>query len=244
MAYLRREFATTRTERAPGKFSHSFVLVCGHNDCPARQHIFFNAGLGTPREAVRQKFQQKGWEVDTHDASGDRCPLHKNSNGHSAIRLITKPKPAGTVDTSKAVARLTAPAAQPKETRPMTTVTPFVSTAQPSISDRRLIFSKLNDVYVDEKHGYKGEWDDSSVAKDLGVTVEWVRSIREQNFGPLNGNGELREMVAKAKALSTEGWKAVEELHKLGPLVQRALAIRVELEKIDKRIAEITTRNN
>lgn len=232
MSMMRRRFATERIERAPGRFVHAHVVICGQRGCPNKQHLFFTSGPGTPDDVVLKKFQQKGWHIDRNDSLSDRCPYH-TERGHGTIRVI----PANGIDTSKAVARL----APPKETTMPSNVTPLSSTAQqPTISDRRLILSKLDEVYLDEARGYKTPWNDEAVAKDLGTPVEWVRTIRSENFGPLNSNGELQEMITKLRALCDEGWKIVEELQKLGPQVARALAIKPELEKIDRRLSEIT----
>jgi hypothetical protein len=56
---------------------------------------------------------------------------------------------------------------------------------------KRIIFSKLNDVYADEKTGYSGDWTDAKVAADLGVSVDWVREVRDEDFGP-ETNAEIR----------------------------------------------------
>ncbi|MCR6673294.1 hypothetical protein [Devosia ginsengisoli] len=55
---------------------------------------------------------------------------------------------------------------------------------QMSREDRRLIFAKLEEVYIDEKSGYSAGWNDDAVAKDMACPRAWVEEIREQNFGP------------------------------------------------------------
>lgn len=71
----------------------------------------------------------------------------------------------------------------------------------PSFDERRLIFAKLNDVYLDEKTGYSGSWSDKKVAEDLGVPWKWVEDIRSQNFGPVGDSETAREIVSEAKTL-------------------------------------------
>ena len=53
--------------------------------------------------------------------------------------------------------------------------------------ERRIIFEKLNDVYVSEKVGYMEDWNDEKVAKDLGVARAWVSGLREEMFVPGHG---------------------------------------------------------
>jgi len=48
--------------------------------------------------------------------------------------------------------------------------------------DRRIIFSEIDSHYLDEKRGYAKDWDDLKIATGLKVSVEWVRTIREDNF--------------------------------------------------------------
>jgi hypothetical protein len=70
-----------------------------------------------------------------------------------------------------------------------------------SKADRRIIFNKIEDVYGDETIGYKGDWSDVKVSEDLGVKVEWVSLIREENFGPAHNQvaalAEAREAGQK-----------------------------------------------
>ena len=54
-----------------------------------------------------------------------------------------------------------------------------------SRDDRRIIFSKLEAVYLDEKRGYDEAWTDERVSKDLGVPRAWVATVRDENFGPV-----------------------------------------------------------
>ena len=70
--------------------------------------------------------------------------------------------------------------------------------------DRRVIFAKINDVYLDEQSGYSKGWTDQKVADDLGVPVAWVAEIRERDFGKeLNETERLIEdAVAEANRLA------------------------------------------
>jgi hypothetical protein len=67
--------------------------------------------------------------------------------------------------------------------------------------DRRLIFAKINDVYLDEKQGYSSGWSDKRVSEDLGVPCAWVKTIREDNFGFEGANEDVRPILDEVKKL-------------------------------------------
>lgn len=68
--------------------------------------------------------------------------------------------------------------------------------------ERRLIWAKLEEVYLDERSGFTAGWTDERVAVDLGVPRAWISTIREENFGPDHS-------VEVEKALSTANELAV-----------------------------------
>src|SRR3974390_2318891 len=59
--------------------------------------------------------------------------------------------------------------------------------------DRRIIFEKINEVYINEREGYAAPWTDDKVAKDLGSPRSWVTQVREEMFGPAQSNAEIDE---------------------------------------------------
>lgn len=75
-----------------------------------------------------------------------------------------------------------------------------------SRADRRIIFAQIEEVYVDETTGYRDGWSDSAVAKHLGahIPLAWVAAVREENFGPVKDNGEVRDMLARVEQISIE----------------------------------------
>src|SRR5262249_4668120 len=98
--------------------------------------------------------------------------------------------------------------------------------------DRRIIFEKLNDVYIDGKVGYGRGWTDEKVATDLGVPRAWVKLLREENFGDEVGNEDIRDQVNEARKVLAD-IKALQQ-HFEG--VQRLFAVA---DKIEKSLAEI-----
>jgi hypothetical protein len=53
--------------------------------------------------------------------------------------------------------------------------------------DRRIIFSEIDTHYLDETRGYASNFDDKRIADALKVPLAWVRTLREENFGPERG---------------------------------------------------------
>lgn len=80
--------------------------------------------------------------------------------------------------------------------------------------DRRIIFSEIDSHYLDELRGYAKDWDDLKVATGLKVAVEWVRSIREENFGAEKGD-QIGVEIEKLKASSAEAEKLIQIMRTL-----------------------------
>ena len=89
--------------------------------------------------------------------------------------------------------------------------------------DRRIIFADIDLHYLDETRGYETSYDDKRIADGLNVPLAWVRTIREENFGPERGeaiNAELDKLkaakddieasISKMRALWSEINKALE----------------------------------
>lgn len=123
---------------------------------------------------VTKSFQRKGWYVG-RDRKHDLCP----DCARKPVVLTTKPT-------------------TPEEPEPMKPVLAVVKeptmAADPpremGIEDRRIVFEKLNEVYLSKTEGYSNGWTDLRVAQDLGVPTSWVAKVREDFFGPVKTNAE------------------------------------------------------
>jgi hypothetical protein len=102
--------------------------------------------------------------------------------------------------------------------------------------ERRIIISKLNDVYVDEKIGYRGDWSDGKVATDLGVPVQWVAEIRDENFGPEDINEADTELAKKMTELEHMAAEVLAAIKEYDAAVD---AIDTKIEAFDKANAEM-----
>jgi len=118
---------------------------------------------------VAAKFEKLGWKIAKYPA-GHRCPAC-----FSAIKMAAARKKEGAVEKEKVV-----PIAVPPRT--------------PSRDEKRIIFQKIDELYISETVGYSGDWSDALIAEDLKVPLAWVAGIREENFGP-----NISEAVTKAE---------------------------------------------
>lgn len=99
--------------------------------------------------------------------------------------------------------------------------------------DKRLIFEKLNEVYIDEKEGYSTPWTDDKVAKDLGVPRAWVADVRDEMFGPVASNSDIDHVLKASKTLTDEIAKHREQGDKL---MTSANALLRQFEQITKAV--------
>jgi hypothetical protein len=152
---------------------------------------------------IARKLEAKGWRIGKSKSS-HRCPRCFHRARQAAINKKKENEMADNVQVVQA------------NTRVM------------SREDRRVIFDKLNSVYVDGKVGYGNGWTDDKVATDLGIPRAWVKLIRDENFGDEVGNESIRHEVAEAKLLL----KTIREHGELTRLI--ALS-----DKIEKSLAEI-----
>lgn len=199
-----------------GRHQRGAKITCGH--CGVIHTIVVNTWKGhssnTEMETyyAAEKFRKDGWKVGK-SAHQNRCP-----GCFSAIKIAATRKRKETLmnTTSKVVP---IPTNGPiEEHRPMTR------------DERRIIFSKIDELYVGDKTGYVEGWSDARIATDLGVPRAWVSSLREEYFGP-----EMNEnMVADAKMLLTE-IKNIELA--AGPIVKQMNELAVRAETI-KRMLE------
>lgn len=70
--------------------------------------------------------------------------------------------------------------------------------------DRRIIFAEIDTHYLDETTGYATDYNDKRIAEGLKVPLAWVRTIREENFGPEKSSDfeykTLKTLVENAEA--------------------------------------------
>lgn len=110
----------------------------------------------------------------------------------------------------------------PKVSMPVPVASTGLQSLVPAPMDKvthRIIFAKLNEVYLDEKTGYAGEWNDAKVALDLGIDVGHVAEVRTSFFGP-----ETNASLMRA---------AIDNIVKAGQDIERRVVL------IDKKIEQM-----
>jgi len=178
------------------KFVRGITATCGY--CPTVESLPVNSFATkhsddqSELQFIRRKLEARGWKV------GNRQDQHRCPKCFAAIKATA----ARRASENRSIAN-------GGGTAPMTTVTPIKSlkeagTRMMGREDRRIIFAKLNEVYVGDKVGYGDGWTDEKVAGDLGVPRAWVKLIRDENFGDEMANDEIRQRLSEADALMKE----------------------------------------
>lgn len=168
-----RRFTSTKSIRG-GKPATGNIIRCGK--CETTETHWPKPGLNPI--VSKKYFLRQGWSVGKGPRA-DRCPDCLKNIGQSGV--FADKLPAAIKKKEETEHMLT----KPKEPRKL------------GRDERRLIFAKLEDVYVDEKTGYELGWTDQKLADDLGVPRAWVTTIRDENFGALATNVESSKDMEK-----------------------------------------------
>lgn len=165
------------------------------SECNQVEHFASNGVKRPPPEAAAQHFRKLGWRVGGGPRA-DVCPACLAKKRGLATEIVSRLTDAPSeANEPQAVTSPVPPARpSPSELPPRTM----------SFADRRLVMIKLEEVYMDERQGYVAPWSDQRVADDLNVPRAWVKELREQNFGPVDGSSELDEIRAALDALREE----------------------------------------
>lgn len=169
-----------------GRGTPAYVIRC--SKCEKVETIKAGKNSGSLNVSfVTKKFLQQGWVLG-RTSKNDVCP----ACAHPSKKI----------------------ACQSTETV-MSNVTPITAKAdappQMTKEDRRIIFAKIDENYIDETSGYSGGWSDEKIAKDLNVPRAWVAEIREHNFGPEVGES-VAEDIEKLKTAIAKGNMSLQEL--------------------------------
>jgi hypothetical protein len=111
--------------------------------------------------------------------------------------------------------------------------------------DRRIIFSEIDSHYLDEKRGYDKDWNDERIATGLRIPLDWVSTIRDDNFGPEKGD-TIDAEIEKLKAASAEAQKLIDTMRAvwkemdatLATYEERQAELSAEANKISKAILD------
>jgi hypothetical protein len=191
-----------------------------------------------PPEAIERWAANKGWSLG-HNPNQDVCPECMKPKRRPRLTVV-RPDPIIAV-VAKEGAQMN------KQLNPSLVDT---TERQMSREDRRLIFSKLEEVYLDETRGYASGWGDQKVADHFGVPRAWIVTMRDENFGPARGNEDLaalmpalesaRKATAEARELVIDSQqKAAKAVRKADAASSALGKIEVELSRLERRINEV-----
>lgn len=128
----------------------------------------------------------------------------------------------------------------------------FIKVEQPqemTREDRRLIFAKIDEVYLDENTGYSEGWTDTRVANDLGVPLAWVKNIRSENFGEEQSNAAMAKQLDEVKAVLSQAKKlhldCKDEMRDMSVQIEKASTILKQMnESMAKMQKEVNAMNH
>ena len=223
MAVGDREFVRTTIKEDGKPPLPAFKLTCAK--CGATDTLLLGSkSHGYPTPLVQQKMRHRGWEIGSR-ASADLCPdcVAKKHKKHNKT-----------------------------ETTQESNVVTFIKVEPPqemTREDRRLIFAKIDDVYLDENTGYSEGWTDSRVANDLGVPLAWVKNIRSENFGEEQSNAAMAKQLDEVKAVLSQAKKlhldCKDEMRDMSVQIEKASTILKQMnESMAKMQKEVNAMNH
>lgn len=208
---MNRTFARATIEINGGRRIPAVIACC--SQCGTTEKISANNHSGSiPPEAAANRFRHNGWFIANKDGK-DICPKCQAEKKNTKVVKESN------------VVELAVKAEPPR---------------QMTKEDRRLIFAKIDEVYLDESKGYSSGWSDKKVASDLGVPSAWVRTIREENFGTEGANEELISLIAEAREVERQIREIDAGLVKaLKAAEQASAALYVKINDILPRLSKI-----
>lgn len=210
----------------------SQIIRCAVDGCSEEFLLPDTGRVPLPPDAVSSKARRAGWKVG-RGPSRDRCPTHARHTRENEVNDAAKlPERTRQVLDTHAVAKdgvvtmLAERANVPTEPAP------------PRVMDRderRIVFGELDAAYQDAEHGYKAGHTDKSVAEALGVPVVWVRQLREEMFGPAEGDKTTKKIIELRDRLDAHDAKIIAAAESVAKLMTEAQSIRLELNSLQNR---------
>lgn len=120
-------------------------------------------------------FRRKGWEVGK-TLSKCFCPLCIEAR-RKVVKMSDHVKP---------------PAVEPAEQRSI------------SREDGRLLSRAIEDHWDEASKHYTPGWSDVKLAAEMGVPIDWVKMIRERDFGGVGDDPGVERLIAELAPLKTE----------------------------------------
>lgn len=181
-----------------------------------RQHHHFRRG---PVES-EQYFRSKGWEIGSAAAKApvDLCPQCVEARRSRKVVQMSEHKK----DPEKPAVPATAPLEMTKE-------------------DGRLISRIIEEHWDANLNCYHHGWSDQKLADDVGKAVEWVRTIRDRDFGGVGDDPDVHIFLEKVMALDNE---TTAEERRLDELSSSTTATASLLDAVRKQMVDVTNQQN
>ncbi len=217
--------------------NHKPGLQIECSSCDATQVVTLSNAQG-PQNSMEQDlaeklFKNRGWRVG-RKRGRDICPTCQSHNTPKEEHMPSEPVKLGPTNVIDLAPNITIPA---QALRTGVTGEPL---PQPSREEKRIIWSKLEETFLDEKSGYSAGWSDQRIAQDLGVPRAWVAKIRDENFGADNTNEEMLKLAAELggflERIEKEREKVLMEARNLTKL---AGVMAEDSERLKRRMAAI-----
>jgi hypothetical protein len=216
MPYISLEACTIKVE---GQAKRGVRVWCCK--CSRKEEVLANSRRGSGgggydddiiERSLSDKFEKLGWKIGKN-LHHNLCPDHNkkenaimahNNNGKAqppASDKVVLMNSAASISTPKQHPQTPSPSPKPSPSPAPLSAAP--TPRGPSRDEKRIIFQKIDEVYVGETVGYSNNWSDKRLAADLAVPLSWVAAIREENFGP-DIDEESVAVMTEAKALLEE----------------------------------------
>lgn len=216
-----------------GKYLRAYRIQCSlcHKTEKVQMNTSQASGAGHDDEILQRRTQRKfedlGWTVgkrDREDLCSD-CRLDKRKPGApSKSTLLATATPTPIID-------ITPPTPDPQPA-PLHKPKSNGSIAPLTREDRRIIYAKLEDVYESETTGYMEGWSDDRVARELALQIDWVATVRKENFGEWKDNPTLRLLIEETQ-------QAIGESKVVTALVQSQFSeLQQQLDRLKGSLAE------
>lgn len=214
------------------------MIVCGKCGGSARVPLTAKVGGGNDDRQIEliamRKFSKMGWVIGK-SVSRHRCPTCQNAvKPFAALGNLTTTNLASAVKKAKEEFM---PATKSPTMGPSFAVIHNAATGARGMSrdDRRVIFAKLNDVYLTERTGYGGGWTDKKVAADLGIPVEWVVEVRNDHFGPDTNIAAQEQITASSELII----RVNELLGAVARLSEEVVPLKAAMEKAEADVISL-----
>lgn len=149
------------------------------------------------------QFRKMGWAVGSK-ASHDRCPeclQRKVINMSEHKKSTARPEPVEAPQSA------------------------------PGREDGRLISRAIEDHWDAPLAGYKVGWSDVKMAEDLGVPLDWVKMIRERDFGGSGEDPTIQQFIAEQIGIRQEITGLSSLIGMVETKIKNTVAVQTDLEK-------------